>query len=58
MDDIRNAGKLRNYAQLFTVYTTMVAESGDTAATRPLLAEDLPMLRVLSACEILLVAMA
>jgi len=58
VDDIRQAGKLRNYAQLFTVYTTMVAESGDTAAARQLLAEALPMLPALSACEVLHLAMA
>jgi predicted ATPase/DNA-binding winged helix-turn-helix (wHTH) protein len=58
VDDIRATGRLRIYAQLATVYTTMLAESGDVAATRPMLAETLPLLPTMSACEILHLAMA
>ena len=57
VDEVRAAGRLRTYAQLFTVHITMLAESGDVAATRPLLAEALPMMPSMSACEILLLAM-
>ena len=57
VDEVRAAGRLRTYAQLFTVYITMLAESGDVAATRPLLAEAVPMMPSMSACEILLLAM-
>ena len=56
-DDIRAAGRLRTYAQLFSVYTTMVAQSGDVAAARPLLVEALPMMPTMGACEVLLLAL-
>jgi predicted ATPase/DNA-binding winged helix-turn-helix (wHTH) protein len=58
VDDIRAAGRLRTYAQLLAIHTTMLAESGDAAGTRCLLIEALPMLPTMSACEILHLAMA
>ncbi len=58
VDDIRAAGRLRTYAQLLAMHTTMRAESGDTAGTRALLPEALPMLPTVSACEVLLLALS
>jgi len=57
IDDIRAAGRLRTYAQLFSMYTTMVAASGDVPSTRRLLAEAVPMMPTMSACEVLLLAL-
>ena len=57
IDDIRAAGRLRAYAQLFSMYTTMVAASGDVPSTRRLLAEAVPMMPTMSACEVLLLAL-
>jgi predicted ATPase/DNA-binding winged helix-turn-helix (wHTH) protein len=56
--DIRAAGRLRTYAQLLAMHTTMCAESGDVASTRALLPEALPMLATVSACEVLHLALA
>ncbi len=56
--DIRAAGRLRTYAQLLAIHTTMCAESGDLTSTRALLPEALPMLRTVSACEVLHLALA
>jgi predicted ATPase len=58
VDAIRAAGRLRTYTQLLTIYTTMLAETGDTAAARSALAEALPHLHATAACEILHLAMA
>jgi len=58
VDDIRAAGRLRTYAQLLAMHTTMRAESGDTVGTRALLPEALPMLPTVSACEVLLLALS
>ncbi|MBT9487359.1 MAG: helix-turn-helix transcriptional regulator [Rubrivivax sp.] len=58
VDDIRAAGRLRTYAQLLAMHTTMRAESGDVAGTRALLPEALPMLATVSACEVLHLALA
>jgi hypothetical protein len=43
--EIRAAGKLRQYASLFALWLTMLAESGDNAGTRAALTEALPTLR-------------
>jgi predicted ATPase/DNA-binding winged helix-turn-helix (wHTH) protein len=58
VDDIRAAGRLRTYAQLLAMHTTMRAESGDTARTRALLVEALPMLPTVKSCEVLYLALA
>ncbi len=58
VDDIRAAGRLRIYAQLLAMHTAMRAESGDSAGTRALLPEALPLLPTFSACEVLLLALA
>lgn len=42
--DIRAAGRLRQYPALVALWTTMLAESGDTAGARQALAETLPVL--------------
>lgn len=42
--EIRSAGRLRQHAALLALWTTMLAESGDVAATRDALAEALPVL--------------
>jgi hypothetical protein len=42
--DIRAAGRLRQYPALMALWTTMLAESGDTAGARHALAETLPVL--------------
>ena len=43
--EIRAAGRLRQHAPLLALWTTMLAESGDTAGARSALAEALPTLR-------------
>jgi len=43
--EIRAAGRLRQHAPLMALWTTMLAQSGDIAATRPALAEALPVMR-------------
>lgn len=42
--EIRAAGRLRQHAAMLALWTTMLAESGDTAGTRAALAEALPVL--------------
>ena len=42
--EIRAAGRLRQHAALLALWTTMLAESGDVAATRDALIEALPVL--------------
>ena len=42
--EIRAAGRLRQHAAMLALWTTMLAESGDVAATRDALAETLPVL--------------
>jgi predicted ATPase/DNA-binding winged helix-turn-helix (wHTH) protein len=42
--EIRAAGRLRQHAALLALWTTMLAESGDTAGARVALAETLPVL--------------
>jgi predicted ATPase/DNA-binding winged helix-turn-helix (wHTH) protein len=42
--DIRAAGRLRQYPALLALWTTMLAESGDTVGARQALAETLPVL--------------
>ena len=44
LTEIRAAGRLRQHAALLALWTTMLAESGDVAATRDALAEALPVL--------------
>jgi predicted ATPase/DNA-binding winged helix-turn-helix (wHTH) protein len=58
VEDIRRAGRLRTYAQSLSMHATMLAESGDIGATRAALHEALPMMSSMSACEILLLALA
>jgi hypothetical protein len=41
---IRAAGRLRQHAAMLALWTTMLAQSGDTAGTRTALAEALPVL--------------
>lgn len=55
--DIRAAGRLRTYAQMVSVWTTMLAESGDVPAARTALTEALPLLPTMQACEVLLLAL-
>jgi hypothetical protein len=42
--DIRAAGRLRQYPAFLALWTTMLAESGDTAGARHALAELMPVL--------------
>lgn len=44
LDEIRAAGRLRQNAALLALWTTMLAQSGDTSACRQALAEALPVL--------------
>ena len=58
MDGIRRAGRLRTYGQCASFHATMLAESGDLPATRAALAETLPLLPAMTACEVLYLALA
>lgn len=58
MDGIRRAGRLRTYGQCASFHTTMLAESGNLPATRAALADTLPLLPAMTACEVLYLALA
>jgi hypothetical protein len=57
VESVRQAGRLRSFAQLLAFYTTMLAEGGDAAASRASLADALPALPTMAACEVLYLAL-
>jgi predicted ATPase len=58
VDDIRAAGRRRTYGQLFSLVASMRAQHGDLPAARQALAEALPMLPAMPACEVLYLGLA
>ena len=58
LQEIRAAGRLRQHGALLALWTTMLAESGDAAATRAALVEALPALHSAGTPWMLHVALA
>ncbi len=56
--EIRSAGRLRQYAQLLAIHTTLVAEGEDVAATRSALADALPLRHLRGAADFVTLALA
>jgi predicted ATPase/DNA-binding winged helix-turn-helix (wHTH) protein len=58
LDEMRSAGRLRQNANRLAMWTMMLAESGDVPATRPALAEALPIVQGAGRGGMLLLAAA